>query len=109
MENIKVLNGLMTDGITAIFLSYELFSKKNTELMLAYLNQANTFFTNAKTVYYSENNDYKCTNTEQILYKFGELNEVILKSINFNKDSSMEEVKILFEELDQLVCFSQYS
>lgn len=81
IENDKILKGLLSDGMETVHFSYQLIiSKKSKDVTvgMTYLNQANTFFTIARTFYYQTRNYNDECSLIPLFYSFGRYNYHVL-------------------------------
>ena len=94
----RIIQGLVSDGLTTAYHSYKLLNEENIELGLIYLTQANTFITAAKTLYYEYEDLFPEIELEFIFYAFGNYNNLVLTYIRTQKDM-MGQVSKAYKQL----------
>lgn len=101
---LNVLKGLISDGMIAVFYSYRYLvkEKENIELGLVYLNEANSFFTAAKILYYENEARFLEKKLVDIFYEFGRYNDEILRKLRRNEKSDTGATKAFFELSNEL-------
>lgn len=94
-ENKKnILKGLVTDGMVTAYYSYKLIENEQVDLGLVYLNQANTFITAAKTLYYEYEHLFPEKELQNIFFVFGKYNNKVLTSVRTKKNTGSELSKV---------------
>lgn len=82
-EQKKIFDGLISDGGITVYFCQKYINENpgNILIGLAYLNQANTFFTAAKTIYYEHESEFYDKKLQSLFYEFGNYNKLVLKSL----------------------------
>lgn len=83
----KILQGLISDGMITAYYSYKLIDEAKVDLGLVYLNQANTFITAAKTLYYEYEHLFPEKELQAIFFAFGNYNSQILSTIRTEQET----------------------
>ncbi|MDT1956815.1 hypothetical protein MX629_00075 [Carnobacterium divergens] len=86
-EKEKILKGLLFDGVITLQWSYQLIiieGRKVDGIGLCYLNQSNTFFTCARTLYYMHNYDLD-QELKSFFFAFSRYNHELLNYIRKEK------------------------
>ncbi len=86
----KILQGLLSDGMITAYYSYKLIGETEIDLGLVYLNQANTFITAAKTLYYEYEYLFPEKELQAIFFAFGSYNNQILTKVRTKKMTTDE-------------------
>ncbi|WP_421000858.1 hypothetical protein ACOJIU_19255 (plasmid) [Carnobacterium maltaromaticum] len=94
----KIIQGLVSDGLTTAYHSYKLLDEEKVDLGLIYLTQANTFITAAKTLYYEYEYLFPEAELQFIFSAFGNYNNLVLTYIRTKKDM-MDQVSKAYKQL----------